>query len=57
MLPRMCGRVCVSAVLDAEEVKVEMTSLRARAAALEEEKQALEGAELPDLRGMTAMVM
>ncbi len=40
----------VSAALDAEETEVEMTSLRARATALEQEKKALED-ELPHLRG------
>lgn len=39
-----------AAVLDAEETAVEMTSLRARATALEEDKKALED-ELPHLRG------
>ena len=39
-----------AAALDAEEVEVEVTSLKARAAALEEEKRALEE-ELPNLRG------
>lgn len=45
------GGCCTrEAVLDANEVEVEMTSLKARAAALEEDKKALE-AELPHLRG------
>lgn len=40
-----------TAALDAEEVEVEMTFLKARTAALEEERKALED-ERPSLRGI-----